>query len=203
MSLPSASAPRHAQQASGATQTNKRELRRVLLQKRLGINEKTRLEWDAAIGRHVLQCLLDHSVASLGVYQPMRNEPDLQTLYNALASQSVRLALPLVVDKNAPLEFAAWKPGDPLVKEAFGTMVPAKQEKMPVPEALLAPCVGFNAACFRLGYGGGFFDRTLARQPRPFSIGIAYSCLNAEFETGEYDIPLDCIVTENGILMAK
>lgn len=159
-----------------------------------------RAEWDAAIGNRLLECLQDRPVASLGIFWPIRNEPDLHDLYQKLAAQGVPLALPLVVENNSPLEFAAWKPGDPLVAEALGILVPANKIRVALPAALLAPCIGFNAARYRLGYGGGFFDRTLARTPRPLSIGVAYSCLAADFPVEEYDIPLDCIVTESALL---
>lgn len=202
MSLPPGQEPRHAAisalQASGGT--DKRDLRRELLKKRLELDETTRNGWDAAIGARLLQLLRERPVASLGVFWPIRNEPDLRGLYEKLAEQGVRLALPLVVTQDAPLEFAAWKPGDEMVPETLGILVPRNKTPVELPEAVLAPCVGFNTARYRLGYGGGFFDRTLAVVTRPYAIGIAYAFQEAVFLVEEFDVPLDCIVTENALL---
>lgn len=202
MSLPSGQKPRHATisalQVSGGI--DKRDLRRELLKKRLALDEATRNQWDAAIGARLRQFLQERQVASLGVFWPIRNEPDLRGLYETLAQQGVRLALPLVVAQDAPLEFAAWKPGDDMVPETLGILVPRNKTPVELPEALLAPCVGFNAARYRLGYGGGFFDRTLAVTARPYAIGIAYAFQEAVFPVEEFDVPLDCIVTENALL---
>lgn len=202
MSLPPGQEPRHAAisalQASGGI--DKRDLRRELLKKRLALDEATRNQWDAAIGAQLRQLLQERRVASLGVFWPIRNEPDLRGLYETLVQQGVRLALPLVVAQDAPLEFAAWKPGDDMVPEALGILVPRNKTPVELPEALLAPCVGFNAARYRLGYGGGFFDRTLAVATRPYAIGVAYSFQEVVFPVEEFDVPLDCIVTENALL---
>ncbi|MDE2430963.1 MAG: 5-formyltetrahydrofolate cyclo-ligase, partial [Burkholderiales bacterium] len=74
--------------------------------------------------------------------------------------------------------------------------VPAQREHLLMPDALLIPCVGFNAGNFRLGYGGGYYDRTLALQPRPVALGVAYQCALADFRAAEHDIALDKIFTE-------
>lgn len=70
-----------------------------------------------------------------------------------------------------------------------------------MPVAMLIPCVGFTEKRFRLGYGGGFFDRTLALYPETHKIGVAYSCLATTFDAEENDIPLDCVITEQGIVL--
>jgi 5,10-methenyltetrahydrofolate synthetase len=108
----------------------------------------------------------------------------------------VRLGLPVVMAQDAPLHFAAWSPGEPMVKDAMSVSIPASTDNALHPEALLIPCVGFNANNVRLGYGGGFYDRTLAATPRPFTFGIAYSCAQAQFDGAPHDVPLDRIVTE-------
>ena len=69
----------------------------------------------------------------------------------------------------------------------------------PAPAALLVPCLGFNEERYRLGYGGGYYDRTLEHAPRPRTLGIAYACLQAQFASGPYDIALDHIVTEGDL----
>lgn len=179
---------------------DKRGLRLELIKARLELDEATRGQWDAAIGAKLMELLRERQVRSLGVYWPIRNEPDLRDLYESLAADGMKLALPLVVAPNAPLGFVEWKPGDEMVAEALGILVPRDKRRVAMPEALLAPCVGFNAARYRLGYGGGYFDRTLATYVRPLAIGVAYSFQETDFTVEEFDAPLDCIVTEAALL---
>lgn len=176
---------------------NKAELRRALIAKRLAIEPDLRTLWDRSLAAELLAWWHGDPVQSLGIFWPMRGEPDLFDAFAKLAQQGVQLALPVVVNKDAPLVFARWAPGEPVIKDKYGVSVPARSEYLS-PAALLIPCVGFNEARFRLGYGGGFYDRTLARQARPQAIGIAYSCTQAEFETGIHDVALDAVVTEQG-----
>ena len=133
-------------------------------------------------------------VASLSVYHPIRQEPDLYPAYNALSAQGVHLSLPIIRGKDVALEFLRWTPGDALIKDAMGTSVPAQGEIIR-PQALLIPCLGFNAARLRLGYGGGFYDRTLAQTPQPIAIGVAYADALIDFAAEEHDIALDLIIT--------
>ena len=93
-----------------------------------------------------------------------------------------------------PLVFSRWIPGTPLIKDALGTSIPA-QEELVTPQALLIPCLGVNPAGIRLGYGGGFYDRTLAQQPRPITIGVAYQQAMIEFDAQAHDIPMDWVLT--------
>lgn len=138
-----------------------------------------------------------HRPATLGVYWPIRGEPDLRQTYDELTRLGVRLALPLVDGRDAPLRFVAWKPGDVLVKDAYGVPAPQQADRQVHPDALLVPCVGFNAGKVRLGYGGGFYDRTLAVAPRPLAIGIAYASSLAAFDGEPHDIALDEVITED------
>ncbi|MEA5097415.1 MAG: 5-formyltetrahydrofolate cyclo-ligase [Burkholderiaceae bacterium] len=174
----------------------KSALRRMLLNARHAIGPSQKSEWDAAIAAQLEQRLQAQPVETLGVFWPIRGEPDLLALYERLAAAGIALALPVVAGKARPLEFAAWKPGDSMINDAFGVPTPAEKRLVALPQALLVPCVGFNAGNFRLGYGGGFYDRTLAVSPRPLTLGIAYSCQAIEFTPGPRDIALDHIVTE-------
>ncbi len=173
-------------------------LRKRLLAARRNIPAATRADWDRAICRHIVQWWQEEEVPALGVYWPLRDEPDLHAAYAELARLGVRLLLPVVLEKHAPLAFAAWEIGDTLVKDAMGIAVPAHGRTEPAPPALLVPCLGFNAQGYRLGYGGGFYDRTLEHPPRPSTIGIAYACLAAEFGSDSHDVALDRIITEAG-----
>ncbi len=178
----------------------KTQLRRQLLAQRQAVPAATRAAWDAAIAGHLEAWFERQPARVIGVFWPMRSEPDLRDLYASWAAAEVRLALPMVIDKDAPLKFLAWTPGDTLVKDAMGVWVPARCSAEVLPEALLIPCVGFNAARFRLGYGGGFYDRTLASAQRPWAIGVAHACSRAEFAVEDHDIALDAMVTEAGLL---
>ena len=178
---------------------NKAALRRSLRALRDSLSEGERTKFNAAIGAHIERLLVQHSVVSLGVFWPMRNEPDLVDFYAHWARRGMNLSLPVVIGKNAPLRFAAWTPGDILIQDRFGVSVPQNRVFVPLPDVLLVPCVGFDAACYRIGYGGGFYDRTLAVTPKPLAVGVAYACQQATFDICAHDIGLDTIVTESGV----
>lgn len=181
---------------------DKPQLRRTLKERRRAIDHTTRRAWDDRIGARVLAWWHANADSSsgaiLGVYWPLAGEPDLRPAYAELAEAGVRLALPVVLERDAALGFAEWIPGEPTVADSLGVAVPAELRLVNRPQVLLVPCLGFDARGYRLGYGGGFYDRTLAAQPRPRTLGIAYACQQAQFEIGEYDIPLDAIITELG-----
>lgn len=108
--------------------------------------------------------------------------------------------MPTVAVPDAPMEFRPWRPGTPLVADPFGIPVPDTAAG-PAPAVLLLPLVAFDAAGYRLGYGGGYFDRTLAAcAPRPVTIGVGFDCCGvATIWPQAHDVPLDCIVTETGV----
>jgi 5-formyltetrahydrofolate cyclo-ligase len=107
----------------------------------------------------------------------------------------------VIVQKSAPLEFWVWKPGMPMDRGVWDIPVPATREAVE-PDVLIAPLVGFDTAGFRLGYGGGYFDRTLAASsPRPYCIGIGYSETQLQtIHPQPHDIRMDAIVTERKIV---
>lgn len=178
-----------------AAASGKSVLRTRLLAARKAMTPTAKAGAEAALCSRLLDWLQKNPVTSLGVYHPIRQEPDLHPAYNALAAQGVHLSLPIIRGKEAPLEFIRWTPGEVLVKDAMGTSVPERAETVR-PQALLIPCLGFNTARLRLGYGGGFYDRTLAQDPRPIAIGIAYSEALVEFDGQSHDIALDLILTD-------
>lgn len=175
--------------------STKAALRRALLANRQAIAPEVRQQWDTEIAARLVAWWEAHRATSLGVYWPIRGEPDLRPAYVELASRGVQLALPAVVAKDAPLKFIAWNPGDEMIKDTFGVAIPAGGAELS-PSALLIPCVGFNERYYRLGYGGGFYDRTLALSPRPRTVGIGYSCTFAAFDADAHDIALDTVITE-------
>jgi 5-formyltetrahydrofolate cyclo-ligase len=117
-----------------------------------------------------------------------------------MRSPGSRSALPVVVEKKKPLEFREWWPGAPTTPGVFDLPIPQGTEIMR-PHALLVPPVGFDAQGYRLGYGGGYFDRTLAAlAPQPLKIAVAFEVSRIPtIHPQPYDIPMDFVVTENGI----
>jgi 5,10-methenyltetrahydrofolate synthetase len=183
--------------AGASAAPDKPQLRRLLKERRRAIALDVKRTWDDRLGAQVLAWCRAHPSTALGVYWPLAGEPDLRPAYAELAESGVRLALPVVLARDTALGWAEWVPGEATVADSMGVAVPADLRMVARPGALLIPCLGFDAQGYRLGYGGGFYDRTLAQEPRPMTLGVAYGCQLAEFEIGEYDIPLDVIITES------
>jgi 5-formyltetrahydrofolate cyclo-ligase len=186
--------PQFSAQPSGVSRPL---IRKHLLELRRGTDTALRRQWDSAIGQNVLEWCELHRPASLGLFWPIQAEPDLRDIYPQLHKLGIRLALPLVVGNAQALQFLEWQPGDAMSADQYGIPVPAQRDRSFMPEVLLIPCVGFNAAKFRMGYGGGYYDRTLETQPRPLTLGIAYHQAQAEFPAESHDIAMDQILTEN------
>ena len=176
---------------------SKRDLRTSLLNARAALPVADRVAKDAAISAAILAWLKAQPVQTLGVYWPIRGEPDLQGLYAQLVAAGVVLALPVMTGVDAPLVFAKWTPGEAMEIDRWGIATPSVVVSA-TPQALLIPCVGYNAQGFRLGYGAGYYDRTLAVTPRPQAIGIAYSAGRAEFTVEAHDRAMDVVMTEAG-----
>jgi 5,10-methenyltetrahydrofolate synthetase len=167
-----------------------------LLAERRAVPAETRAQWDRQLCANIVKWWEGSGVDALGVYWPLRDEPDLHAAYAELSRRGVRLLLPVVMQRDTALEFASWEIGEAMVKDGMGVAVPAHLRIEPYPPALLVPCLGFNSGGYRLGYGGGFYDRTLARDPRPATVGVAWSCLEVEFGVDNHDIALDIVITE-------
>lgn len=140
---------------------------------------------------------------TLSAYWPLRGEPDLRSWLGRLHEQGVICVMPVVVEKGAPLVFRRWSPGCAMEKGFWNIPVPAAPEEF-IPRLLIAPVVGFDAQCYRLGYGGGYFDRTLARlreRGEPFHVaGVGYEMARlSSIEPLPHDIALQAIVTESGV----
>ncbi|WP_165379524.1 5-formyltetrahydrofolate cyclo-ligase [Rickettsiales endosymbiont of Peranema trichophorum] len=112
------------------------------------------------------------------------------------------IGLPRVVDKFRPLEFKLWRTNTPLeFNSNMGLHEPYQSQETIIPDLIMVPLLGFTRSCHRLGYGGGFYDRTLPHYPNAVSIGVAYSFQeNNDIPTEPHDIPLFYIVTEAGII---
>ena len=139
----------------------------------------------------------------LGIYWPIRAEIDVRDIAIRHIEAGGVAALPVIVHKNAPVEFWPWEPGTSMRRGFWNIPVPASGTAVR-PDALIIPLVGFDAQCFRLGYGGGYYDRTLAAlSPLPLRIGIAYA--EAQIATiypQPHDVPMSMIVTDRALYRA-
>lgn len=153
--------------------------------------------------QHLLAAIEIPAGGVVSGYWPMRDEIDPRPTLEALHARGHPIGLPAMPGKAQPLEFRAWTPGTALEDGGFGTQIPPASAETVTPQVLLVPLLAFDRAGYRLGYGGGFYDRTLAKlraaDPQTQAVGVAY--LGQEIETvprDAYDQPLDAIVTEQG-----
>jgi 5-formyltetrahydrofolate cyclo-ligase len=147
--------------------------------------------------------LVGRTEQTIGAYWPIKGEFDaLPALYRwsegGLGGQR-RIGLPVINRETKQLRFHVWYPGCPMEDDAYGIPKPKDTEAFE-PQLLLVPCVGYGSGGLRLGYGGGFYDRTLAAlQPRPVTVGVGYSHGFVPWLKGEpHDVPLDAVLTEEG-----
>jgi 5,10-methenyltetrahydrofolate synthetase len=171
-----------------------------LLARREAIPLAERRGADARITELLLEGFPRLAGLVVGFYWPFKGEVDPRIAVLRLREHGARAALPVVVEKKAPLQFREWWPGCVTRSGAFDLPVPV-DGAIVVPDAVLVPPVGFDARGYRLGYGGGYFDRTLAAlSPRPLAIALAREASRIEtIHPQPHDIPMDFVVTENGI----
>lgn len=171
--------------------------RRVLLAARLALSAEQRASLSAQARRQLRARVDLRRFAVLGIYWPVRGEIDVRELACEHLARGASLALPVVVTPGAPVEFWHWSPDAAMTRGVWNIPVPAER-RLVHPEALIVPLVGFDTQRYRLGYGGGYYDRTLAvAAPRPYCVGLGYAqgrlhsiCPQA------HDIPMDVVVTE-------
>ena len=133
-------------------------------------------------------------------FWPMAEELDIRPLMIELFNQGCQLCLPVVVAKKQPLVFRAWRPGDPLEEGVFGTLHPSPRREVIEPDALIVPLLAVDEEGWRLGYGGGFYDRTLAAlraKKNVTAIGVGFNAqLVPEVPHGPDDQRLDWLLTD-------
>ena len=189
------------------TSDAKKRLRAELLQARQNLPDRqARVD---ALQRILRIWLVGRADTVIGAYWPIKGEFDaLPALHRWKEdgelqgnSQRLRIGLPVVNKEHKTLTFHAWYPGCPMEEDAYGIPKP-KDTELVVPTLLFVPCVGYGAGGYRLGYGGGFYDRTLATlQPKPFTVGLGFT--NAyvdDLEPEPHDQPLDAILNDNGVV---
>ena len=152
------------------------------------------------IDAHLERSLPGLAAAKLAIYWPIRGEYDARPLAQILRKRGAVTALPVVVGARQPLVFREWHPDVALATGPLGISYPVGSDPV-VPTAVLVPMLGWDEAGYRLGYGAGFFDRTLASlTPKPAVIGVSYELGKLKtIHPQSWDIPMDWVVTERGV----
>ena len=178
---------------------DKKALRRQLQAERQGLLDRHHRSVQL---QEVLRVwLLARRERTIGAYWPIKGEFDaLPALYRWSEAHAYRrIGLPVSDRETKQLRFHVWYPGCAMEDDAYGIPKPKDTEAFE-PQLLLVPCVGYGPRGLRLGYGGGFYDRTLAQlQPRPVTVGVAFSHGSVPWlEPEAHDVPLDAILTDEG-----
>ncbi|MDQ2802964.1 MAG: 5-formyltetrahydrofolate cyclo-ligase [Pseudomonadota bacterium] len=135
-------------------------------------------------------------------FWPIGDEIDIRPLLRGLTARGHPVVLPVTGRRGTALTFRLWQPGDVLIRERFGTMRPTAEERRP--DALIVPLLAFDRRGYRVGYGGGFYDRTLAGLPGALTLGAAYAAQEVDrVPVGPLDVRLDTIATEQGLIHCK
>ena len=185
----------------------KKVLRQRLIEQRLNLVD--RLARAEFLQRVMRIWLVGRPDTVIGAYWPIKGEFDpLPALHRWKEDGELldepalrRIGLPVVNKQHKTLSFHAWYPGCPMEDDAYGIPKP-KDTELIVPTLLFVPCVGYGPGGYRLGYGGGFYDRTLAAlEPRPHTVGLGFTQgFVDDFEPEPHDQPLDAILNDNGVV---
>ncbi len=177
----------------------RREKRAELIAYRSGLarEERERVR-DRVVAR--LRDVPDLAGHRVGFYMPFKGELDLRGFLRELLAAGATAALPAVVQKAHPVEFRDWYPGVAMERGIWDIPVP-RPGSIVLPTLLFVPLVGYDDAGYRLGHGGGYYDRTLAAlSPRPIAIGVGYAQTRLPtIHPQPHDIPMDAIATEDGM----
>jgi 5,10-methenyltetrahydrofolate synthetase len=174
-------------------------LRRERLAARVALEDTDHAAHSSRVEAHLAALLETLPAQTQAFCAPVRREFDARPLVARLLGRGWRAAMPVVVAADAPMAFRAWTPDTTMTVDRHGIPIPRGGAEV-TPHVLLLPLVAFDARGFRLGYGAGYFDRTLAAMvPRPLAIGVGYElCRVADIHPEPHDIALDVLVTEAG-----
>jgi 5-formyltetrahydrofolate cyclo-ligase len=173
------------------------QMRQALIGDRMSLEAELRKAQGERARRRLTESVDLRQFRTLGIYWPVRGEIDVRELAIEHLKNGGRVGLPVVVTQSAPVEFWRWEPGIPMSKGIWNILIPEQREVLN-PDALIVPLVGWDSQRFRLGYGGGYYDRTLAAAAvRPYRVGIGYEAARLESIFPQpHDIPMDMIVTD-------
>lgn len=185
-----------APQTWDEVKTWRKEARSKILAARVALPPTLRQGMTAALMER-LHPLLQEAEGPISFYWPFRGEPDLRPLMRALALEGQEIALPVACKIGEPLTFRPWTPSCAMARGIWDIPIPATDLEV-TPQTIVAPVVGFDAALYRLGYGGGFFDRTLAARKRPAEVlGIGFALFQLpSIKPQGHDIAMGRIVTD-------
>ena len=195
--------PAHRVRVPLAPAAEKARLRAECLERRARIGAGARAEAAARIADNVLAAVALAPAAVVSGYWPFADEVDPRPLMLALHARGHPLCLPVVERPGTPLAFRAWAPGEALTEGVFATSVPAPDRPRVVPDCLLVPLLAFDRDGYRLGFGAGYYDLTLAALEGSgrLSVGLAFAAQEVSRLPREpHDMALDWIVTERGAL---
>lgn len=175
----------------------KRAMRKEMLGRRAALGDAAHAALSARIVAHLRTALAAPEV--LVFCWPIKHEPDVRAIVAEWAKRGTRAALPVVVAEASPLAFREWRPDTPLEADRYGIPTPVAGDWLQ-PDLILLPLNGFDGDGYRLGYGGGYFDRTLAAlAPRPLAVGVGFEVNRlASIRPEGHDQRLDWLVTEDG-----
>lgn len=184
----------------------KTHLRSLYLQKRASLSAEQATRASHAVAEILLAFPGLEAARVVAGYFPIRHELDILPALNKLHRKGHGTALPVIRHIQSPLEFHRWKPGETLVKSALFKSVwePSPSSPILVPDIILVPLVAFDRKGFRLGYGSGAYDRTLAASPNVVTIGIGFAFQEAEaLPHISFDQRVDYVITEKEIITSK
>lgn len=175
----------------------RRALRRDMVARRSALGEAAHAALSARIVGHLRAALPRPAIVAF--CWPVKDEPDVRAIVEHWVAAGGRAVLPVVVAEAAPLAFREWTAATPMQPDRYGIPTPTAGDWLQ-PDLILLPLNGFDAAGYRLGYGGGYFDRTLAAlSPRPLAVGVGFEINRlASIRPESHDQQLDWIVTETG-----
>lgn len=178
----------------------KRTLRQMMSAIRAALPEGERRAAATGLVKTLLREKPFETPAIVAGFWPIKDEIDIRPLMAELANQGCHLALPVVQARGKPLLFRAWSPGEPLEPGVFGTLQPFAHSAVLEPDILIVPLLACDEAGWRLGYGGGFYDRTLAllrARRKVTAVGVGFNAqLIAAVPHGPEDQPLDWLLTD-------
>lgn len=169
-----------------------------LIAQRLAMAPDLRAMCEAQIVSRILAEIGDVRGLVVSLYWPFRGEPDLRPLMRQISDEGGKCGLPVVIRKEHPLEFHIWRPGDKLTRGIWNIPVPATPYSC-TPDIVIAPVVGFDPSCYRLGYGGGYYDRTLAgmtAKRHVVGVGFAQARISTIYPQ-DHDVRMDVVVTDS------
>lgn len=182
----------------------RKALRRDMIARRMALSAAGHAAASAAIRQRLDTAFPELARSVVGFCWPVQNEPDLCPLMAELIARGGQVTLPVVVQPGEPLAFREWWPDQPLAPDRYDIPTPTDGAFL-TPNVLLLPVNAVDDAGYRIGYGGGFFDRTLAAlSPRPLAIGVGFDFQRiADARPQTHDLPLDAVVTESVLLRRR